>query len=110
MGQSFLRMKDRSKTSLEINNPISTQILCLFVRNPLQRLFGLHHRDRMGKAFQILRETPLIRSAKEPLRKGIRIVRGQARVFDIPGQICDALRPQNAIQMLVQKDFGKTYQ
>lgn len=103
-------MKNWRKAGFEIYNPIPTKILGLFVGNALQSLFRLHHRDRMRKALQIFRKTPLICSAQEPLRKRIRIVRGQACVFHFPGQINNALRPQHTIQMLVQKDLGKTYQ
>ena len=80
MSQSFLRVKDWRKAGFKINNSISAQILGLFIGDALQRLFRLHHRNRVRKAFQIFCETSLIRSAKKPLRKRIGIVGRKACV------------------------------
>ena len=110
MSQSFLRVKDRSKPGLKINDTVSTEIFGLFVRHALQRLFRLHDRNRMREPFQIFCETSLIRAAEEPLGKSIGIVCRKAFVPGISRQINDGLRSQHAIQMLVQEDFGKAYQ
>ncbi len=62
-------MKDRRKASFEVNHAIITQILGLFISDALQSLLGLHDRNRVGEALQILGETALIRAAMEPLRQ-----------------------------------------
>src|SRR6202790_4215273 len=100
-------MKNGSKTGLEINNPVSTQIFGLFVGDALQRLFCLHHCDGVREALQIFCKTPLIRSAKEPLRKCLWGIGWELRVVCVSRQLNDSLRPQHTVQMLVQKDFGK---
>ena len=81
------------------------------VRKPLaQRVFGLHHGDRVRKPFQIFGETSLVSSTEEPLRKSVRIVGWQVRIFGIPRQLNDRLRTQHAIQVLVQKNLGNPLQ
>jgi len=71
MGQSLLRVKNRSKTCFKINNAVSTQVFRLFVGDALKRFFRLHYRNCVSKALQIFRQASLIRSAKEPLGKSI---------------------------------------
>jgi len=94
-------MKNGCKASLEINNSILAKILGLFIRDPLQRLFGLHDCNRMRKAFQVFCQAPLIRSAEKPLGKRIWIFGRQASVFAISGQLNNSSRPQHAVQVFV---------
>src|ERR1700722_757935 len=101
MGQALMSMKYGCKASLKIHDPISTQIFCLFVGDALQRFLRLHDRDRMREALEIFRQTPLIGSAKEPLRKRLRRMGWKLCVVCVFCQLNDGLRSQHAIQMLV---------
>ena len=103
----LLGMKDGSKASLKIDNSLPTQVFGLFVGHALQRLLGLHHRDGVREPLQIFRQTALIGAAKKPLGKFLGIVGWKIRVFCVSRQFNHSLRPQHAIQMLVQEDFGK---
>src|SRR5579872_738491 len=103
-------MENRSKARLKINHPISAQVFRLFISDALQRLLGLHHSDGVREALQIFRQIPLICPAKEPLRKSLWITGRESCIFCVSCQIDYGLRPQHTIQMLVQKDFGKTLQ
>ena len=64
----------------------------------------------MGKAFQIFGEAALIRAAKKPFGQGLGIVGWQILVVRVFGQLNYSLRPQHAIQMLVQENLGKRLQ
>ena len=102
----FAGVKDRREASFKIDHAILAQIFGLLVRDPLQRLFGLHHRDGVGKAFQVLGETSLVRALMKPLRQRRRIAGGKFGVLRFFCQVNDGLRPQYAVEVLVQKHFG----
>ena len=107
---SLLGVKDRRKASLEIDNPIPTQVFGLFVRDTLQRILSLHHRNGVREALQIFRKTPLIRPAKKPLSECFRRIGGKVCVFCISCQFNHGSRSQHTIQMLVQENFGSAFQ
>ena len=109
-GSILLGMKNRRKASFKINDPVAAQIFGLFVSDALQRILGLHYRDGMCESLQIFRQASLIGSADKTIRRAPEGHRWKVCVFRISGQFDDCLRPQHAIQVLVQKDFGKTLQ
>ena len=74
-------MKDGSKASLEIDNPVATQVFGLFIGHALQRILGLHHRDSVPEALKIFRQTALICAAKEPIGKFLRIIGRKIRIL-----------------------------
>ncbi len=106
MGQSLARVKDRREARFKINHAILAQIFGLLVRNPLQRLFGLHHCDGVGKAFEVLGETPFVRALMKPLGQRHRIAGRKLGVFRFFCEINDGLRPQYSVEVLMQKHFG----
>src|SRR5206468_12433416 len=59
--QSFHLMKNRRKTRLDINNAIIFHVLQRFVRNALERYFGLHDTACVLNAPQIERQTAAVR-------------------------------------------------
>lgn len=110
MSQSLLSMKDRRETSLEINNPVPAQIFSLLVSDALQRFFRLHHGDGVCKAFQVFRQASLIGSTEKPFRECLSLIGWKILVSRIACQVDYSLRPQHAVQVLVQKDLGKALQ
>jgi hypothetical protein len=107
-----LSVKNRCKPSLKINNPVAAEIFGLFVSHALQRLLSLHDGDRVLETLQVFRQTALIGSAKKPIGQGLRVVVGnfgwKVGIFRGSSQFDNCLRPQHAIQVLVQQNFGKT--
>src|SRR6266403_1766961 len=107
MRQSVAGVKDRREASFKVDHAILAQIFGLLVSNSLERPFGLHHCDGVGKAFQILRETPLVRSLMKPLGQRCRIAGRKVGVLCFLCQVNDRLRPQHAVQMFVQEHLGQ---
>ncbi len=105
MRQSVAGVKDRREARFKIDHAIVAQIFGLLVRDPLQRVFRLHHGDGVRKSFQIFGETSLVRALMKPLGQRRRIAGGKIGVFCLLGQVNDGLRPQHAVQMFVQKHF-----
>ena len=99
-------MKHRRKASLEVDHTVPAQVLRLFIGHALQRLLRLHHRDGVREAFQVLSEAALIGTLVKPLRERRGVLGGETGVFRVFRQIDDGLRPQDAVEVLVEKNLG----
>ena len=110
MGQSVAGVKDRREAGFKIDHAILAQIFGLLVGDPLQRLFGLHDCDGVGKAFQIFGETAFVGALMKPLRQRCGIAGRKVRVFCFFRQVNDGLRPQHAVEVLMQEHFWQAIQ
>jgi hypothetical protein len=91
-----------------VDDSVAAEILGLLVSDSLQRVLGLHYRDRVPKAFQVLRQAALVCALMKPSCQ-FRGVRGwQFRVMVAGGKFYHGSRPQHAIQMLVEQNFRQT--
>ena len=107
MCQSFFGVKDRRKTSFEVNDSVFFRVFGLFIGDALQRLLPLHHGDRMYKAFQVLGQASLVSSLVEPPGQRRGILGGKLRVLRVSRQLHNCLGTQHAVQVLVQQDLRK---
>src|SRR6266849_3106655 len=110
VGQSFFSVKNWRKASLKVNHSIFAEILGLFIGDALQSLLGLHDRDGVAETLEVFGETSLVRALMKPFRQRPGIGCRPVPVSPVFGQLNHGLRLQHAIQVLVQKDFGKTLQ
>ena len=85
MGQSLTGMKYRRETSFKVNHAVFAQILGLFISHALERLFRLHHRDGVGKAFEIFGQAPLVGALMEPIGKRGRVIQALRQVVRAAG-------------------------
>jgi hypothetical protein len=102
MGKPFFGMKNRRKSSLEIDDAIAMEVLGLLVSNSLQRLFRLHNGNGVRETPQILGQAALIRPAMEPFTEFLGIAGRKLCVPGVASELDDRLRPQYTVEVLVQ--------
>src|SRR3989442_15998396 len=63
------RVEHRRVADLRVHDPVAREIIAALVRDALERLFGLHDRDRVREAAQIEGERSGVRTRGEPAGK-----------------------------------------
>ena len=106
MGQSLLCVEDRRKTGFKIYDTVFVEILGLFIRYALQSLLGLHHRDSVREAFEVRGKTSLVGAPIKPFCQRLLIRGRKIRISRFFRQVDYGLRTQNAVQVLMQENFG----
>ena len=100
----------RRVADLRVNDPVAREILAALVRDALERLFGLHHRDGVREAAQIEGERSGGRTTVEPAAKLGGVRRRKARVADVARELDDRCRTQATVEMVVQQDLRRRAQ
>ena len=67
----------------------------------------MHHATGVRESFQVQRQAASLRAAVKPFAERARVVGGQRRVALIQRQVDRRLRPQAAVEMIVQQDLGQ---
>jgi hypothetical protein len=88
---------------LGIHDPVVGQVLGALGGDPGQRVPGLHHADCVLECLEVQLELAALRGRRHPLGEAGRVVGGQAPVTALPGEFHDGLRPQPAIEVIVQQ-------
>src|SRR5688572_28470211 len=105
--QTTLRAEDRRITDLRVHDPIARQILAAFVSDALDRLDGLHDRDRVREAAKVERLRSAGRARMEPSCELARISGGQALVLLVTRELDDRVRTQPAVEMVVKQHLRR---
>jgi hypothetical protein len=98
-------MKDGCEASFVINDAVMAKILGLLEGDTFECFLGLRNCDRVFKALQVFCEASLVRALMKPLGQSFRIIRWQIGILRILGKFDYGLRPQNAVQVLVEQDL-----
>ncbi len=77
------------------------------VGDPMQRGLGLHHRERVLERREVLENVARVGSTPEPRRELVNVRRRQLPVADRIGQLDDRLRPQPAVEVVVQQHLRR---
>ena len=96
----------RGEPHLGIDDAVGGEILRALGRHPDQRIPGLHHADRVLECLQVKLQLPAARDGGHPPGQLADVVGGQPLVAGLAGQLHDGLRPQPAIEVIVQQHLG----
>ena len=105
--QSPVGVEDRRETRLDVHHAVVVHVLDHLVGDALERLGGLHHAAGVREAFEVERQAAALRAAVKPLGQLAGVGGRQRGVALVPGQLDDRLRPQAAVEMVVQEDLGQ---
>jgi hypothetical protein len=103
--QALAGMEDWGKPCFDIHDSVLVHVLHHFVSDALEAFVGLHHATGVREAFEIERQTAPLGAAVKPRGQVARIGRRQRVVTLILRQLDDRLRPQPAIEMVVQQNL-----
>ena len=104
-GQAALQVLLRRVPHLGVDDAVRGQVQRALPGDPVQRLLGLHHRDRVREGLQVAFQRPGVGRRDEPLPQPRRVGLGQL-VPDRVGQLDDGRRPQPTVEVVVQQSLG----
>ena len=90
---------------LGVDHAVLGQVEHALAGHPAQLRLGLHHRDGVVEGLQVALERPAVGRLLEPAPQRLRVLRRQ-RVPGLGRELEDRLRPQPAVEVVVQQDLG----
>jgi hypothetical protein len=91
---------------LGVDHAVIGQVLGRFPGDAVERFRCLHHADGVPEGVQVEVEMAAVGARGERRGELIGIARRQAGIPGFVGQVDDRLRPQPAVQVVVQQDLG----
>src|SRR5215831_2343267 len=100
-------MEDRRETRLDVGDAVAMHVFDHLVGDALERLGRLHHAGRVRESLEVEREAAPLRAAMKPPGEIARISGGEVFVPLFLRQFDDGLRPQAAVEVIVQQHLGQ---
>ena len=90
---------------LGVHDAVGGQVLDALAGHPGDPRGGLHDRDGVVEGLQVAHQRAAVGRLAEPPAQGVGVRGGQV-VPALAGQLDDGLRPQSAVEVVVQQDLG----
>ena len=105
--ESLVDVENRREARLDVHHAVAVHVFDHFVGDAFERLGGLHDAAGVREALEIERQAAALGAAVKPLGEIAGVGGREAVVTLLPGQLDDRLRPQAAVEMIVQQHLGQ---
>ena len=92
---------------LGIDDAVGRQVLRALGRDALDRVAGLHDRQRVAEALEVELERLAVCAAREPRRQLVRIGRRQVAVAGLRRQLEHRARPEPTVEVVVEQHLRR---
>ena len=105
IGQPAGRRQLRREAHLGVHDAVGGEVQRALARHPVDRVGGLHHADGVRERLEVAHQRAGVGRLPEPRAELGRIGGGQVAVPVRVGQLDHRLRPQPAVEVVVQQDL-----
>ena len=105
--QALLGAELGREAHLGVDDAVGGEILRALVGDPFDRVAVLHHADGVGERLEVEHEVVALGAAVEPRREVVDVGGRQGVVAVLAGQLDHGLRPQPAVEVVVEQRLGR---
>ena len=105
--QAPFGVEHRRVAHLRVHDAVAREVLAAFVCDTLDRLRGLHDRDRVREATEVERERSRSRAHVEPASELVGVFGRQALVAQLARKLDHGGGPQPAVEVVVEKNLWR---